>query len=132
MTNNKIIDSTKFFPNLTDKNMLKKLKIYDELCKKYKELEQKVFNLRRLQCCNQQVSDLYAHSTTYYNYLQQDIDILKAMYRTSNEKDFLLKTKRFTQFISDWWKIMKTFNSAVLKLEQKNNNQNPHNPENTR
>lgn len=132
MSNNQIINSAKFFPNLTDKNMLKKLKIYDELCKKYKELEQKVFNLRRLQCCNQQVSDLYAHSTTYYNYLQQDIDILKAMYRTSNEKDFLLKTKRFTQFISDWWKIMKTFNSAVLKLEQKNNNQNPHNPQNTR
>ena len=132
MTNNEIIDSTKFFPNLTDKNMLKKLKIYDELCKKYKELEQKVFNLRRLQCCNQQVSDLYVHSTTYYSYLQQDIDILKAMYRTSNEKDFLLKTKRFTRFISDWWKVMKTFNSAVLKLEQKNKDNPPPTPENTR
>lgn len=130
MTSNKIIDTARFFPNLTDKNMLNKIKLYDILYSEHENLEHRMQCLYLAKVYNQKASDYLSKSKLYFNYLKQDIEMLKSIYKTCREKDFLDKTKAFQNFVSNWYNVLKQLHTFVLKLEKENNKIKG--PENTR
>lgn len=130
MTSNKMIDTARFFPNLTNSDMLEKIKLYDCLCEQHFKLQDKMYNLSIKKVFDKKSTETLNKSNIYYNYLKQDIEMLKSIYKTCREKDFLPKTTSFKKFVIDWYKVLKQLHTLVLKLEKENNKIKG--PENTR
>ena len=117
-------DSTKFFPNLTDKDFFNKIKLYDYLYNQHLILQDKIHHLTMDGFYDKKASETLAKSKLYYNYLKQDIEVLKVLYRSLSLNHLKERVQNFKNFVKGWTNIIKHLNTIVAKLEIKKDKNN--------
>ena len=106
-TKSKSKKPNKYLQNLTDKKMLKKMKLYDNLTERHAELQKKITSL---QTVDTDINSLMDNINDFSKIIKKELYKLEILYKKTNYRDFISKTSTFL-------KLLPIYRNYIQKLE---------------
>lgn len=123
-TNKKNVKYTKeekYFPNLTDKKMLKKMELYESLCDRHLKLQNVVdgvLNTNIHPVSKDKMKDLIVNIDGVSNLIKQELNNLMVVYNESVYRDFINQTNSFTKLLCIYKNFIQNAESFLAEIKK--------------
>lgn len=107
-----------YFPYLTDKKMLKKMELYNNLNNRHSKLKNAVAGLLNMHPFNQKkMQDLMANINCISKILKKELNKLTVIYIKSSYRDFINQTDSFNKLLSVYKKFIQNAESFFAEIK---------------